>query len=81
MLSMFLILLTLPDVLDPKVFSPLMAIKLTADPDGHVRKVEIVRSSGIADVDRQLLAGARRWCMNRTRRGRDVTISINVDFH
>jgi TonB family protein len=71
--------ITLPSELDPKIFSPRMALKLTADPDGSVRKVEITKSSGIEDVDRQLREGASRWCMEKTKEGREVDFMVNLD--
>lgn len=70
---------TLPPKLEPKVFSPRMALKLTVDPDGSVRKVETTKSSGSEDVDRQLREGASRWCMEKTKEGREVDFLINLD--
>jgi TonB family protein len=71
--------ITLPAKLDPKVFSPRMALKLSVDPDGSVRRVEITKSSGVEDVDRQLREGASRWCMEKTKEGREVDFMINLD--
>ncbi|HEY3262422.1 MAG TPA: energy transducer TonB, partial [Pseudonocardiaceae bacterium] len=62
-----------------KSFSPRMAIKLIVAPGGQVTKVEITKSSGIPDVDRQLREGARGWCMEKTREGREVDFMINLD--
>jgi len=45
-----------------------MALKLKVAADGSVQKVEITKSSGIEDVDRQLREGARRWCMEKPKR-------------
>src|SRR6266481_2866941 len=52
------IVVTLPTKLEPKVFSPRMAIRLAVAPDGNIGKVEITKSSGNADVDRQVREGA-----------------------
>lgn len=71
--------LLLPNKLEPKSFSPRMAIKLIVAPGGQVTKVEITKSSGIPDVDRQLREGARGWCMEKTREGREVDFMINLD--
>ena len=73
------IAVTLPAKLEPKVFSPRMAIRLAVDPDGSVRKVEIRKSSGYEDVDRQLRDGAGRWCMQKTKEGREVDFLLNLD--
>jgi TonB family protein len=73
------IMVTLPSKLEPKVFSPRMAIKLRVDPDGSVQKVEITKSSGVEDVDRQLREGASRWCMEKTKEGREVDFMVNLD--
>jgi TonB family protein len=70
---------TLPLKLEPKLFSPRMAIKLTVEPDGSIRKVEITKSSSVEDVDRQLREGAGRWCMEKTKEGREVDFMINLD--
>jgi TonB family protein len=70
---------TLPSKLEPKIFSPRMAIRLAVAPDGGVGKVEITKSSGIADVDRQVREGAGRWCMEKTKEGREVDFLINLD--
>lgn len=71
--------ITLPPRLEPKVFSPRMAIKLTVTPGGRVQKVEVTKSSGVEDVDRQLREGASLWCMEKTKEGREVDFLVNVD--
>jgi len=71
--------LALPSKLEAKVFSPRMAVRLTVNPDGVVRKVEIIKSSGIESVDRQLREGAGRWCMEKTKEGREVDFLVNLD--
>lgn len=70
---------TLPAKLEPKLFSPRMVLKLTVEPDGSIRKVEITKSSGIEDVDRQLRESASLWCMEKTKQGREVDFMINLD--
>jgi TonB family protein len=74
------IAVTLPAKLEPKVFSPRMAMKLTVDPDGIVQKVKITKSSGIEDVDRQLREGASVWCMEKTKEGREIDFMVNLDM-
>jgi TonB family protein len=71
---------TLPPELKPGVFSPHMAMKLWVDPDGSVQKVEITKSSGSDDVDRQLREGAKGWCMEKTKEGREVDFDFILDF-
>jgi TonB family protein len=57
-----------------------MAMKLWVDPDGSVQKVEITKSSGSDDVDRQLREGAKCWCMEKTKEGREVDFDFILDF-
>jgi len=63
-----------------KVLSPKIGMTLSVAPDGSVQKVEITASSNSPEVDQQLQAGASRWCMDKTKEGRDISITILIDL-
>ena len=63
----------------PKGFSPRIGIKIVTAPDGSVRKVDVIKSSGIGQMDRRLQEGAKKWCMEKSSEGREVQLMITVD--
>lgn len=63
-----------------KVLSPKIGMKLSVAPDGTIQAVDITASSNSLKVDQQLQEGARRWCMDKTNEGRDITITILIDL-
>jgi hypothetical protein len=61
-----------------KVLSPKIGITLSTAPDGSVEKVEITPSSGSTYVDSHLREGISRWCMEKTKEGRDISFIILI---
>jgi hypothetical protein len=73
------IIVRLPERIDVP-FSSMVGLKVFFAPDSSARAVKITRSSRVADVDRQLIAGGRGWCVAPTKDGRTVDVVINIDF-
>jgi hypothetical protein len=59
-----------------KVVSPMVVMRLEVAPNGSVQKVEIIRTTHVTVVDRQLREGASHWCFEKTKEGISVTVTI-----
>jgi TonB family protein len=59
-----------------------VVLALTVDVDGHVSKVDVLESSGAADLDEAAVVAARQWTFVPAKRdGKSVASRIKVPFH
>jgi TonB family protein len=70
---------SLPADPEPGVFTSQIGFRLRVNANGTVRGVRMTKSSGYDDTDHQIVEGARRWCFERTKEGRDVDVVITLD--